>query len=248
MDPLIELTLYSVAIVLVSLVGGKIPSWLELTHTRMQVLSSFIGGLMLGIGLLHLFPHATEFIGASAAASAALLGFLLMFLVERFFCYHHHDTQCVHDITWAGAGIGLSVHCLMSGVALASSVLSGVAGFGTFLAIACHRPFESMMILSLMERSSSWSSSFKRLVNLFFALAIPIGAVLLVSFDYFFTDQTIYVGYALAFSAGVFLCVSLSDLLPELHFHQHDRIKLTVSLFAGLGLSIGIEALEHLSH
>ena len=42
---------------------------------------------------------------------------------------------------------------------------------------------------------------------------------------------------ALAFSAGTFLCVSLSDLLPELQFHQHDRFKLSAALLLGLGLA-----------
>ena len=38
---------------------------------------------------------------------------------------------------------------------------------------------------------------------------------------------------ALAFSAGTFLCIALSDLLPELQFHAHDRFKLSVALLAG---------------
>jgi zinc and cadmium transporter len=41
---------------------------------------------------------------------------------------------------------------------------------------------------------------------------------------------------ALAFSAGTFLCIALSDLLPELQFHSHDRLKLSVALLAGVVL------------
>ncbi|MFO0957513.1 MAG: ZIP family metal transporter [Isosphaeraceae bacterium] len=41
---------------------------------------------------------------------------------------------------------------------------------------------------------------------------------------------------ALAFSAGTFLCIALSDLLPELHFHAHDRVKLSVALLGGFAL------------
>ncbi len=51
-------------------------------------------------------------------------------------------------------------------------------------------------------------------------------------------------GSALAFSAGVFLCISLSDLLPEIEFHSHNRIGLTVALVAGVGLSYLISLLE----
>ena len=41
---------------------------------------------------------------------------------------------------------------------------------------------------------------------------------------------------ALAFSAGTFLCIALSDLLPELQFHAHDRTKLSLALLAGFAL------------
>ncbi len=49
---------------------------------------------------------------------------------------------------------------------------------------------------------------------------------------------------ALAFSAGTFLCIALSDLLPELQFHSHDRLKLSISLIAGFCLMAGTSILE----
>ena len=54
--------------------------------------------------------------------------------------------------------------------------------------------------------------------------------------------------YALAFSAGTFLCISSSDLLPELQFHQHDRGKLSAALLAGLGVAIAVAQLEEAAH
>jgi zinc and cadmium transporter len=51
---------------------------------------------------------------------------------------------------------------------------------------------------------------------------------------------------ALAFSAGTFLCIALSDLLPELQFHSHDRLKLSVSLIAGVCLMASTSLIEHL--
>ena len=53
-------------------------------------------------------------------------------------------------------------------------------------------------------------------------------------------------GVALAFSAGTFLCIALSDLLPELQFHSHDRLKLSLALLAGFGLMMGASAIEML--
>ena len=52
--------------------------------------------------------------------------------------------------------------------------------------------------------------------------------------------QDVVVCSALAFSAGVFLCIALSDLLPEMEFHAHNRFRLTVALIAGVLLAYGI--------
>jgi zinc and cadmium transporter len=51
-------------------------------------------------------------------------------------------------------------------------------------------------------------------------------------------------GMALGFSAGAFLCISLSDLLPEVQFHHHDRGKLSASLLLGVALAYGIGLFE----
>jgi zinc and cadmium transporter len=54
------------------------------------------------------------------------------------------------------------------------------------------------------------------------------------------SQQHVVVGCALAFAAGVFLCISLADLLPELTFHAHDRVPLTAALFLGVALAWAI--------
>jgi zinc and cadmium transporter len=37
-------------------------------------------------------------------------------------------------------------------------------------------------------------------------------------------------------------------LLPELQFHDHDRVKLSAALLLGLALSVGVGRLESLVH
>jgi zinc and cadmium transporter len=54
------------------------------------------------------------------------------------------------------------------------------------------------------------------------------------------------IGAALAFSAGTFLFVALSDLLPEVQFHRHDRIPLFLTLVSGVLLMAFIAFLERL--
>ena len=83
------------------------------------------------------------------------------------------------------------------------------------------------------------------MVNLGFALMCPLGAALFVlGMQRFSSVQADLIGCALAFSAGVFLCISLGDLLPEMEFHSHNRLPLTIALLAGIALAWGIGFLE----
>ena len=49
---------------------------------------------------------------------------------------------------------------------------------------------------------------------------------------------------ALAFSAGAFICIALGDLLPEVQFHSHDRLKLTLLFAVGIAIAWGIGMFE----
>ncbi len=284
----------------------------------MQIAISFVAGVMLGIGVLHMLPHAIA--DATAAAEAAtpisataaaitipsaasneairwtmialLIGMLTMFFIERFFSYHHHDvsqngdedehstsniehqssniqhpSSAVehpphhshrHDLSWGGAAFGLALHSIINGVALAAAVQcesggSWLAGFGTFLVIFLHKPFDAMTISMLMGRGG-WSLPWRHTVNGLFSLAIPVGVLIFYfglmpdQFSANAASEQWYVACALAFSAGTFLCISLSDLLPELQFHRHDRVKLSLALLAGLAVAHIAALLEGAAH
>ncbi len=115
---------------------------------------------------------------------------------------------------------------------------------GTFLAIALHKPLDALSITMLMV-ASGWSKKSQLIVNLAFALMCPIGAALLVfGVAQFGAMQSRCLGMALGFSAGTFLCISLSDLLPEVQFHRHDRFKLSAALLLGVATAYGIGLLE----
>ena len=87
----ILLVVYCFAIVLASTAGGRLPRLVKMTHLKTQLLMRFVGGLMLGIALLHLMPHAVDTLGsASKAGAAALVGVVTMFLLMRAF-HPPHD-------------------------------------------------------------------------------------------------------------------------------------------------------------
>lgn len=278
MSPALLIVVYCVLIVLVSLIGGWLPVIINLTHLRMQVMMSFVSGIMLGVALLHLLPHSTEYLDSiSLVGGWMLAGVFVMFFLLRVFHVHYHGNaghdqdhqhQCDHGhshsqigtqhrISWVGLFFGLAVHTLLDGVALSASVVAeashshsslALLGFGTFLAVLLHKPLDALSITSLMS-AGRWSVRSQTLINCAFALACPLGALLFWFGASHFTDsQNVVVGCALAFSAGFFLCIALSDLLPEVQFHAHDRFKLSAALLLGVALAIGVESLHSHEH
>ena len=106
----------------------------------------------------------------------------------------------------------------------------------------------------MLMAHGGWSLAWRHTVNALFSLAIPVG-VLLFHFglateaaDPNAAGRQLWIAYALAFSAGTFLCISLSDLLPELQFHQHDRVKLSVALLIGLAVAYAAGHFESATH
>src|SRR5207244_2984975 len=88
------------------------------------------------------------------------------------------------------------------------------------------------------------------LVQLGFAAMVPVGALafLLTSGAVDKALQNQLTGAALAFSAGTFLFIALSDLLPEVQFHRHDRIPLSLALILGVVLMGGTALLQGHDH
>ncbi len=62
-SPTILLVAYCLLALLAALLGGVLPTLVRLTHTRLQLAISFVGGLMLGLSLLGMMPHALHQVG-----------------------------------------------------------------------------------------------------------------------------------------------------------------------------------------
>src|SRR6056297_781585 len=96
------LFVYCVLIIMASVAGGRLPTLIRMTHLRTQLLISGVGGLMLGIAMLHLLPHAGEILGSTSQTGvAALVGLIVMFLLIRLFHTHEHGP---HEHTSAEQG------------------------------------------------------------------------------------------------------------------------------------------------
>ncbi len=265
---------YSVAIIAASLLGGYLPAIITMTHTRIQLVMSFVAGFILGVALYHLLPHGLVLIPGPDAVEKAvglmMFGIILMVLLLRIFHFHQHDFSdevgdFLHDHAHGhthdhassesrliGIGLGLGLHTVTEGIALGTSIRvgeihggeAGLAGLGVFLAILLHKPLDAFSIIGLLQ-AAGHSVRTRMVVNIGFAMLCPVVALLTfwgIGFLGHWEEEV--VGYVLVLAAGAFLCISLSDLLPEIHFHTHDRAKLTVCFLVGIALAYGLYFIE----
>ena len=264
---------YCAAVFAASFLGGRLSALGVLTHTRIQVVMSLVAGLILGIALYHLLPHGIERIPGPESLEKGtiwtVLGIVLMVALLRMFQFHHHDfsdeakslygdqghaRMAIGARSLAGIVLGLGIHTVIEGITLGASVqvsirpsggIGALPGLGAFLAILLHKPLDAYTILSMM-RSAGFTRRSRHLVNIGFALLCPV-----VALATFWLGAQLeaaqggeLAGYVLCFAAGAFLCVALSDLLPEIHFHSHDRVKLIVAFLVGIGLAYALHFVE----
>jgi zinc and cadmium transporter len=271
------LAVYCGLILILSVIGGLVPFLGRVTHSRLQLYLSLSAGVMLGACFFHVMPDAMEMAKESFGWWMAL-GAIGLFCIQRFIAPHSHEMSsklqlehdhepgCEHDHehraapTVAGwmAVLGLTIHTFMNGVGLAGAVqydlekgslANGLPGLALFLAIALHKPADALAISTVLSRKGVGRGTLS-LVQLGFALMVPVGAAAFSVTSGSIADglRNQLTGAALAFSAGTFLFIALSDLLPEVQFHRHDRIPLSLALVLGAVLMGCIGLLEPHDH
>jgi len=243
MEQAVKVFGYSGAIVASALVGALWPLFTD-ARRRMVLFLAFAAGVMLGAAFFHMLPEAFESGGAWAVGFVPV-GFVGLFLLERYVLVHacEEPPECEehahHPAFGMTAFLGLSAHTLFDGVALASAVSEGI-GMMAFLAIVAHKVPSSLSLASILKAEGRSRSRVMWLV-LAFGLMVPLGALL-----YYGLEQVAHwprmTSAALAFSAGTFLYIAVSDLLPHIQRHSRDRKLANIGgLLAGLAIMFGLQ-------
>ena len=268
------LALYGTALFAASLLGSGLPRLFRMTHTRTQMVLSLISGLMLGVALLHLIPHA--FANGQSIDTVmiwTLSGLIFMLLLLRWFHFHQHDfasaaADCdlasadehhhahAHDhahlpeqaLGAMGLFAGLCVHTVVDGIALGAVLIgsaqdASLASVGVFLAILLHKPLDALSIETVMG-ARGWSSTSRWTAGTVFALLCPLTAAAFYLCASALGPHDGLLPASLAFAAGAFICIALGDLLPEVQFHSHDRLRLTLLFLLGAGVAFALGCLE----
>jgi len=219
MNPLVWSLLATALISAMSLSGLPLV-YLSLRRRQalVGVLMALAAGALLGSALLHMLPEASEGIGALGAGWMTLLGFSLFFFIERALRWSHcHKQGCeVHTVAYLNL-LGDGVHNLFDGVVIAAAFLAGL-GPGlivSFLVLAHEIPQEIGDLGVLVHAGVRLGAA--ALLNLSTA-ALAVGGTLI---GYFALEEALSaIPYVFAISAGGFLYIAASDLIPELHLEK----------------------------
>ena len=205
-----------------ALVSGR-RSW---GPRELDVMIAFSGGFLVSVALVDMIPDSVRAQGTSAAW-VVLAGYLAIHLTQHTLVPHFHFGEETHHVsrrTAISALMGLIVHVVVDGVAIASGFAAGT-GVGTLVvaAIILHKLPEGASVSSLLI-AAGFTRRRALGATALLGLATVVGAL--------FTEVIAPLErYGLALAAGVTLYVAASNLVPEFQ-HKHDW-RLPLAFFGG---------------
>jgi len=213
---------------LLSLIGGMYLIYGKKGVGKLQKAAvPFAAGALLAAAFLDLLPEAIEHGTPQIITLAALVGFIGFFVLERSLSWfhHHHDHKGVgghgHRRTAALIAIGDTLHNFIDGLAIgAAFVVDPAIGTITAIAIAAHEIPQEIGDFGLML-SRGMKKRRVVLVNVISAMATVVGAAMVYWLgDSLHLDE----GILLALTAGFFIYIAASDIIPTIHAEPSKKL------------------------
>jgi len=232
-----------IAISLISLIGVFLlaVNQKKLQKALLYLVSFAVGGLF-GDAFLHLLPEAFSETDSFLFTSVLVLaGIILFFALEKFLRFRHcHDLECEGHFKPVAAMnlIGDGAHNFLDGLIIGSSFLvSPALGLATTLAVFFHEIPQEIGDFGVLLHGGL---KVKRalLFNFLSATLAIFGAIIALSIG---QKSLLFNQMILPLSAGGFIYIAGSDLIPELH--QEMNKKRSLGQFCALIFGIGIMVL-----
>jgi len=262
METTVLYSLTSVLVVsLVSLIGVFTLSFREsFLRASIFFLVSLAVGALLGDAIIHLIPEAIEEFGGNAPQAAlwVLMGFLVFFILEKFLRWHHahglEDTHGDPESVVAAHGrvkpvgplvlVSDGFHNFIDGVIIAASyAISIELGIATTIAVILHEIPQEIGDFGVLIHAG-FTKTRALLMNFLSALLAVAGAAAFILLEG--THESLLPAL-LGISAGSFIYIAGSDLVPEL---QQNNVSLKRSVgqlgavVIGMALMFALLALE----
>jgi len=180
----------------------------------------FGAGLLIGLSFLEIIPTSMDLAGEDAMLYV-LVGFISFFMIEKFIQVHRfEEIEAQRAFHFSRAIIvALCLHALLDGLVIGLGFhFDEVFGMIVFLAILFHKLPVSVSMASIFLGGAERRSAIIQM--LVFSFATPVGIMLSLYILEGVPDQVI--GLVVALSAGVFLYLGATDMLPDIsHGERH---------------------------
>ena len=234
--------LASIVTSLISLMGilfFKVP--INKLEKVIMFLVSLSAGTLLGDSFLHLLPEAVELLENDFTIWLGVLGgIIIFFILEKIICWRHchipTSNNHIHPVGTMNL-VGDALHNFIDGMIIAGSfIVDFNLGIITTIAVISHEIPQEIGDFGVLIHAG-FSTKKALLFNFFSALASILGAIIII-----FLGQKI-IGLSdliLPITAGGFIYISASDLIPELKkdVSINKTIKQLLGIFLGLGIMI----------
>ena len=198
-------------------------------------------GALLGDAFIHLIPEYVEKNGTNNLGMLILSGLLIFFIIERLIRWRHcHDADCEnpeHESFTTMVLIGDGFHNFIDGIIIAAAYFASFElGVATTIAIILHEIPQEIGDFGVLVHGG-YSRKKALVMNFLSAIAAFLGAffaILLV--DY----VPGLISFFMPFTAGSFIYIAASDLIPELHKSVRTKgiIFQTLAIVAGIGMML----------
>lgn len=232
-------SLISVMIVsFISLIGAiTLSIKIEKLRSMLFFLVSFSAGALLGDTFIHLFPQIIKGYGFGLdIAVYVLAGMLLFFVLEKFVQWRHcHIPTSKHHPHPVGLMnlVGDAFHNFMDGMVIAGSyIVSMPVGIATTMAVVFHEipqeigDFGVLIHAGFNKKKALFFNFLSALTSVLGAVAVLVIGSRVQNIDFFL----------IPFTAGGFLYIAGSDLIPELH----KEVGAKKSVVQLIGLVLGV--------
>lgn len=230
-----------IATILVSLAGlGGIVMFFfneKKVNKIIPYLVAFAAGSLLGGAFLHLIPEAIE-----KGSLSIIVGFFIFYFLERILHYHHCHGKHICERRNVSILVLVAdfLHNFIDGLAIGISFSVSVAlGITTTLAILFHELPQELGNFSILI-----FDGFKKKKALILTFLVQCSAILGGIAGYLIGELE-FSAYLLGITAGGFIYLAASDLIPSLHEREHNiKYLIELSLILGILLMVIIHIFE----
>ena len=215
----------------------------NLLNRILLFLVSFAVGSLLGGAFIHIIPEAfASDLNPLAVSASVLAGIILFFILEKFFRWRHCHLETTDDHVHPVVPMNIfgdAMHNFIDGILIGVSYAVSIPlGMATTVAVLLHEIPQEIGDFGILIHGGLTVKK-ALLFNFASALTSVIGVVLVLIIG---TSMEGIVLYFLPMTAGGFIYIAGSDLIPELHHNTDVKVSILqlMALLGGIAVMFGL--------